>query len=242
MTLNFGHRGFSGKYPENTLLAFDKAILAGCHGIELDVHLTKDREVVVIHDEMIDRTCDGTGFVADYTLEELKKFDASYKFRGQCEHTTIPTLREYFDLIRDTGVITNIELKTGINTYPGIEGLTLELIDEYNLRDRIIISSFNHYSVLAMKTLAPDMEYGLLSESWIVDFAGYAKKLDCQYVHPIFCEVNDMFAKEASDAGIGINTWTVNEEKDIRDMIAKGCHAVIGNYPDRVKQILDEAK
>ncbi|MCR5278182.1 MAG: glycerophosphodiester phosphodiesterase [Lachnospiraceae bacterium] len=242
MTLNFGHRGFSGNYPENTLLAFDKAIQAGCDGIELDVHLTKDEQVVVIHDERIDRTCDGTGFVADYTLDELKKFDASFKFRGQCEHTTIPTLREYFDLIKDTDIITNIELKTGINTYPGIEGKTLALIDEYGLRDRIIISSFNHYSVLCMMTLAPNMEYGLLSESWIVDFAGYAKKLGCQYVHPIFCEVTDMFALETARAGIGINTWTVNEEADIREMISRGCHAIIGNYPDRVRAILDELK
>ena len=98
------------------------------------------------------------------------------------------------------------------------------------------------YSVLAMMALAPDMEYGLLSDSWIVDFAGYAKNPGCQYVHPIFCEVTDLFALETARAGIGVNTWTVNEEKDIRDMIAKGCHAVIGNYPDRVKKILDEQK
>ncbi len=240
MTLNFGHRGFSGNYPENTLLSFDKAVQAGCDGIELDVHLTKDGEVVIIHDELIDRTCDGTGKVCDYTLEELKKFDASFKFRGQCEHTTIPTLREYFDLIKNTDIITNIELKTGINTYPGIEGKTLAIIDEYNLRDRIIISSFNHYSVLCMMTLAPDMEYGLLSESWIVAFAEYTKKLGCQYVHPIFCEVTDMFAHETTQAGIGINTWTVNEESDIRDMIQKGCHAIIGNYPDRARRIIEE--
>ena len=90
MTLNFGHRGFSGNYPENTLLAFSKAIEAGCDGIELDVHLTKDGEVVVIHDETVDRTTDGTGFVADYTLKELKSFDASFKFKGQYGINPIP--------------------------------------------------------------------------------------------------------------------------------------------------------
>ena len=242
MTLNFGHRGFSGNYPENTLLAFSKAIEAGCDGIELDVHLTKDGEVVVIHDETVDRTTDGTGFVADYTLKELKSFDASFKFKGQYGINPIPTLREYFDLVKDTKIITNIELKTGINTYPGIEKKTLEIIDEYGLRDRIIISSFNHYSVLRMKELAPDMEYGFLTESWIVDFADYTKKLDCEYVHPIFKAVTDEFAAECKAAGIGINTWTVNEESDIRRLIGLDVHAVIGNYPDKVNRILKEVK
>ncbi|MCR5310554.1 MAG: glycerophosphodiester phosphodiesterase [Lachnospiraceae bacterium] len=242
MTLNFGHRGFSGNYPENTLLAFKKAVEAGCDGIELDVHLTKDGEVVVIHDETVDRTTDGTGFVADKTLEELKKLDASFKFKGQYGINPVPTLREYFDLIKDTGIITNIELKTGINTYPGIEKKTLEIIDEYGLRDRIIISSFNHYSVMRMKELAPDMEYGFLTESWIIDFAEYTKKLGCEYVHPIFKAVTDDFASECKKAGIGINTWTVNEEKDIRRMISLGVHAVIGNFPDRAGRILREIK
>lgn len=85
MVKNFAHRGFSGMYPENTMLAFEKAVQTeGCDGIEMDVHLTKDGEVVIIHDEKLDRTCvNGTGFVRDYTYEELKKFDVSFKFAGQ---------------------------------------------------------------------------------------------------------------------------------------------------------------
>lgn len=242
MVLDFAHRGFSGEYPENTILAFKKGIEAGCDGIEMDVHLTKDGEVVIIHDEAVDRTTDGKGLVADYTLAELKKLDASFKFKGMYGKNEIPTLREYFELVKDTKIITNIELKTGINTYPGIEEKTLRLIDEYGLRDRIIISSFNHYSVLRMKALAPDMKYGLLSETWIVDFSEYARKLGMDFVHPIFNMVTEDFAMATKENGVGINTWTVNTEKDIRTMIDRGVAAVIGNYPNLARKIIDETK
>ena len=90
------HRGFSGEYPENTMLAFQKAVEAGCDGIELDVHLTKDGEIVVIHDETVDRTTDGRGAVKDYTLSELRRLDASGRFTGLFGVQHIPTLREYF--------------------------------------------------------------------------------------------------------------------------------------------------
>ena len=144
MTKNFAHRGFSGKYPENTLLAFEKAVEAQTDGIELDVQLTKDGEIVIIHDETIDRTTNGKGLVVDYTYEELEKFDASYIYTGQFGFNKIPTLREYFNLIKDTNIITNIELKTGINEYQGIEEKVYNLIKEFQLEDRVIISSFNH--------------------------------------------------------------------------------------------------
>ena len=98
--LNFAHRGFSGKYPENTMLAFEKAVEAGADGIELDVHFSKDGELVVIHDERIDRTCDASGFVRDYTLKELQSFDASAGFKGIYGFNRIPTLREYFEFIK----------------------------------------------------------------------------------------------------------------------------------------------
>ena len=120
MTKNFAHRGFSGKYPENTMLAFEKAIEAGADGIENDVHLTKDGVPVIIHDELVDRTTNGKGYVKDYTYEELSKLDASYIF-PEYGVLHIPTLREYMELVKDKDIITNIELKTGVFEYPGIE-------------------------------------------------------------------------------------------------------------------------
>lgn len=242
MVKNFAHRGFSGMYPENTMLAFRKAVeTKGCNGIEHDVHLTKDGEVVIIHDERLDRTCvNGTGYVRDYTYEELKQFDVSYKFAGECEPQHIPTLREYFELVKDTPIITNIELKTGIFEYPGIEKKVWDLIQEFGLKDKIIISSFNHFSIRRMKELCPDLKCGLLTETWLIDAGHYVKGTGAECLHPIFYNMTEEVVAEVKSQGIEINTWTVNEEEDIRTMIERGVDSIIGNFPDRTARIRQE--
>ena len=238
--LNIAHRGFSGKYPENTMLAFRKAIEVGADGIELDVHFTKDKEIVVIHDENIDRTCDGKGDVCDYTFEELQQFDASAGFRGMYGINRIPTLREVFELIKPVdGFLCNIELKTGFNTYPGIEKAVADMIKEFGLEDRIIISSFNHFSVTRFKAIAPEIKCGFLEGDWIVDFGEYAKSRGVEFVHPRNITVIDETAKEIIANGIGINTWTVNEAEDVKRLYNLGVNAVIGNYPDMTKQVIE---
>lgn len=224
------------------MLAFQKAVeTEGCEGIELDVHLTKDGEIVIIHDELLDRTCvNGTGFVRDYTYEELKKFDVSFKFAGQCEPQHIPTLREYFELVKDKDIVTNIELKTGIFEYTGIEKKVWDLIQEFNLKEKIIISSFNHHSVMRMKELCPDIKCGFLTESWLIQPGHYVKSCGVECYHPIFCSLDEETVAEVKSQGIQINTWTVNEEKDIRNMIRLGVDSVIGNFPDRVTRVRRE--
>jgi glycerophosphoryl diester phosphodiesterase len=238
--LNIAHRGFSGKYPENTMLAFSKAIELGVDGIELDVHLTKDNQLVIIHDELIDRTTDGKGLVSDYTYDELQQFDASAGFRGVYSVNRIPTLREYFELVKPVdGFITNIELKTGINVYPGIEEKVNDMINEFGLADRIIISSFNHYSVLRAKKLNPDIKCGFLCESWIINFGAYTKKQGIECVHPMHWTLTNETVKEIKNNGIEINTWTVNDEKQVKRLYDLGVDAVIGNNPDIVKNFLN---
>lgn len=164
MSKVFAHRGFSGKYPENTMLAFEKAVELGVDGIELDVHLSKDGEMVIIHDEKVDRTCNGTGKVKDLTLAELRELDASAMFAGQFGINRIPTLEEYMEHVRDLPLITNIELKTNIYEYEGLLEKVHGIIRQYQYEDRVIISSFNHYSVVKMMKIAPELKYGLLSE------------------------------------------------------------------------------
>lgn len=237
---NFAHRGFSGKYPENTLLAFQKALDEGVDGIELDVQLTADGEVVIIHDEKVDRTTDGEGLVVSYTLEELKKLDASYIYKGEMGFNPIPTLREYFQLVKDSSIVTNIELKTGINEYPGLEEKVYALIREFHLEDRIIISSFNHYSVLRMKAMAPELSYGFLSDTWIYNPGQYTKSYGVDCYHPFFLQLKQEIVDEIKAAGLVINTWTVNTEEQIRDLYAKGVDTVIGNYPDLTARVLKE--
>lgn len=240
MIKNFAHRGFSGKYPENTLLAFQKAIEVQADGIELDVQLTKDGEIVIIHDESIDRTTNGKGLVVDYTYDQLKEFDASYIYTGKFGFNKIPTLREYFNLIKGTNIITNIELKTGIFEYVGIEEKVFNLIKEFKLEDRVIISSFNHYSVLRMKALAPNIKCGFLTETWILNPGKYTKDNCIECYHPHFAILTPDIVKSLKTFGIEINTWTVNKEDEIRDLISKKVDILIGNFPDLTKRILDE--
>ena len=242
MTKNFAHRGFSGKYPENTMLAFQKAVEIGADGVELDVQLTKDGEVVIIHDETIDRTTDGKGYVVDYTYEELSKFDASYIYIGKMGFNKIPTLKEYFELVKDLDFVTNIELKTGINQYLGIEEKVYKLIKEYKLEKKVIISSFNHFSVLRMKKIAPELKCGFLSEDWIIDAGAYTASHGIECFHPRFNNLIPEVVEELKKNNIEINTWTVNKEEDIKDLINKGIDILIGNYPDLVKKIINENK
>ena len=240
MTLNIAHRGFSGMYPENTLLAYEKAIEAGCDGIELDVQLTKDGELALIHDETVDRTTDGKGYVKDLTLAELKELDASFKFKGKYGVNRVPTLREYFEIAAPAGIITNIELKTSVFLYTGIEEKALELIDEFGIRDKIVVSSFNHASAKYMQSLAPDMVYGFLEESRIIDALPYTASHGMQGYHPEFHMVDDDFMKTANDLGLKINVWTVNEEEEMREMKRLGVHMIIGNWPDVCGRVLAE--
>ena len=163
MILNLAHRGFSDEYPENTILAFEKAKEAGFDGIELDVQLSRDGELVVIHDEELKRVTGEPGFVWDYTLEELKQMKVLESCA--CAVQRIPTLREYFEEIYPSEMITNIELKTSWNEYRGIEEKVLALIDEFDVREKIWISSFNHFSALRFKRLSPNIKCGLLEES-----------------------------------------------------------------------------
>ncbi len=238
MSKIFAHRGFSGKYPENTMLAFEKAVEIGVDGIELDVHLTKDNEIVIIHDEDIKRTCDGEGLVKDMTLEELRKFDASATFRGQYGFCGIPTLREYFELVKDTPIITNIELKTGVYEYHTIEQRVIDMVREFGLSDKIIFSSFNHFTVKRCEEIAPEIKRGFLTGDWLYDFGKYTVERNVQCCHPWHVSLSEETVKEMHEAGCEINTWTVNEYEDIRKLSAWGVDSLIGNFPDRMIEVL----
>ena len=238
MSKIFAHRGCSGTCPENTMLAFQKAVELGVDGIEFDVHLTKDNRLVIIHDESIDRTSNGKGWVRDMTLDELRQYDYSAGFAGVYGFNPIPTLREYFDLVKDTPIISNIELKTGVFEYPTIEGRVIEVIREYGLEDRVILSSFNHYTILRCKALAPDLKCGFLTEDWIIDCGKYTAQHGVECCHPNKFNLLPEVVEEMHAAGREINTYTVNEDEDILRLSTLGVDALIGNYPERMIELL----
>ena len=162
----FAHRGFSGYYPENTMLAFQKvAEETVADGIELDIQLTKDGEIVIMHDEMLDRTTNGSGWLKDHTLEELKMLSVGVNVKGFFPRQTIPTLREYFTWLKTTKLITNIELKTSYFEYEGIEEKLIAMVKEFGLEDQIWYSSFNHYTIARIKKLMPEAKCGLLTDT-----------------------------------------------------------------------------
>ncbi len=235
--LNIAHRGFKGAYPENTMLAYEKAVEIGADGIEFDVHLTKDGELVIIHDETLDRTTDGGGLVKDKTLHELKKLNAS-KGSLTSEVQTIPTLREYFDFARNKDIITNIELKTSIITYEGIEKKVYDLIKEYDMKDKIIISSFNHNSLIRMKEIDREIKCGVLESSRLYKPWEYVKNLGMEYFHPLNFTINKEIAEKFSENNIGLNIWFGISDYDFGECLEFNPTGLITDFPDRIKEII----
>ena len=229
----YAHRGYSGRYPENTMLAFQKAAATGCDGIELDVQLTKDNVVVVIHDEKIDRTTDGTGFVKDYTYEELKKFNAAKDFSSVTDFQYIPSFEEYCVWAAETGLTTNIEIKTGKYYYEEIEKKTLDIVRKYGLEKKVLFSSFNHMSLCKVKELMPDAKCGaLLSEAGIGNAGYYCHVQGFEYYHPGYQGITKAVVDNCSQYGIEINAWTINGMHELEQLYEWGCCGVITNYPE----------
>ena len=203
----FAQRGLSSIYPENTLIAFEKALEYEIDGIETDVQLTKDGELVIIHDETLDRTTNGPGFVKDYPLKELKELNANNKMVGVYR---IPTLDELLNLLKDYDITINLELKTSVFEYPGIEQKVYDAIKKYNLEKRIIISSFNHYTLLRFKEIDPTIRLGVLTADRLLDAEEYVKKNGFDCFHPMFMYCNKKNVEKAHSLGLEVNVWTVD--------------------------------
>lgn len=240
MTKVFAHRGASGYAPENTLEAFALAGEQGAQGIELDVQLTKDGEVVVIHDETIDRVSTGKGAVRDYTLEELRRF-SFHNHKKEYEGVQIPTLREVLKQVKPGGMEVNIELKTGIYWYPGLEEKTVELVKAAGMENRVIYSSFNHYSVQKILELDAEAETAYLYSDVLLNVENYAKNTGVCGLHPAVYHLKMAdFLESYRRSGLKVRVWTVNDEADMRQFIEKDLEAVITNYPDRALRVRDE--
>ena len=230
------HRGYSGRYPENTMLAFRKAVEAGSDGIELDVQTTKDGVVVVIHDEKVDRTTDGTGSVKDYTFEELRKLNAAKLFPHVTDFEPIPSLEEYCAWMAQTDIFTNIEIKTGVYYYEDIEKKTIDIVRKYGLEDRILFSSFNLMSLVKVKKLAPEIPCGALMGGNGLGNAGYCcKSSGFEYYHPGYKTLNEEIIENCKTHGIKLNVWTVNDMAELEKLYEWGCNGVITNFPEVCK-------
>ncbi len=232
------HRGYSGAYPENTMLAFRKAAACGADGIELDVHLSRDGEVMIIHDEALVRTTGRPGSVSDYTRSELEAINARNTMGPDGPFTPIPSLEEYLDFISGTDLYTNIELKTAPVYYPGIEEKTLSLVRRFGLESRIIFSSFNWLSVFRIKKLAPEIPAGLLYEGAAIRNMGAAMNgMGIECYHPSFSLLSDEAVAELQGEGIRINAWTVNSRSDMLQCHRWHLDSIITNEPEEAGKL-----
>ncbi len=240
MVAIWAHRGASGIMPENTLPAFAMAIEQKADGIELDVQLTRDGVPVICHDFEIDRVSDGKGMIRDLTLAELRSFNFN-QLHPEQGFVPIPTLAEVFDLVRQTSLEINVEIKSGKVIYPGIEEKILDLEKEFTMQRRIWYSSFNHLSVMKIRQLNPASRCGVLYDCVLVDPWVYASRLGVQAIHPYHSILAyPGLVKACREAGIAIHAWTINKPDDLRHAFELGIEALITNWPDKASRIRDE--
>ena len=230
------HRGYSGLYPENTMLAFQKAADARADEIELDVHLSKDGQVIIFHDESLERLTGQKGFVRDFAFDELRKFNTSHIVYGdKFGFNPIPSLDEYLVWVKNSGIITNIELKNNAYYYEGLEEKTIALIEKYNMTEQVYFSSFNHVSLVKCKNLNRAIPCGVLTNREIKNAGYHIKSNGFDFFHPEIKLLNNETAADCEKYDIGINAYTVNDMSGLLHAQACGCRGLITNYPDICK-------
>lgn len=234
----FAHRGYSANYPENTLSAFQAAANLPIDGVEFDVHLTKDRQIVVIHDESITRTSNGVGYVKDMTLQELRRFDYGSWFGEEFVGETIPTLEEVLMVFRGTNLRVNIELKSDIFAYEGLEEQVLHEVEGLEMLDQVVISSFDHEAVARVAEIEPNVENAALFVNTILNVAGYQKKLPAKALHVSLPSALRRPVREAIQKGSIVRVWTVNKVEHAALLVNTGVDAIFTDEPEKMLAFL----
>lgn len=236
MTLILGHRGAKATHAENTLASFDHAISSGADGIELDVHLSKDGQIMVFHDFTLDRMCGIPGNISDFTLEELKQFKVRFKDQVQ----SIPTLDEVIALLlaleskQGKTLLLNVELKAGSALYPEIERKVLTLCQRLLTREQVVYSSFDHTVLQTIKNMDPLALIGVLTDCKMVEPWRYLKLLKAEFYHPAFQTLDTVSLRDLKSASVALNVYTVNDPDVARVLMEADCHSIITDYPEKM--------
>lgn len=227
--LILGHRGASSLAPENTLPAFNLAAHSGAQ-IELDVQLSKDGQVVVIHDERLERTTNGKGFVGNHTLAELKQLDAGSWFSEKYAGTLIPTLDEVFTTLPNK-VSINIELKTNFIPYTGIEQKVIEIVKRHKAMSRVLISSFNWESLTIAHRLEAKLKLGLLFDNIQPQLWSKARLLNVYSIHPLATLLSPDLVWQSHSWGYRVLPWVVNSRNRMLKLKAMGVDGFFTDCP-----------
>lgn len=232
-TLIFGHRGSKIDCPQNTIHSFTTALEAGADGLELDVHYSKDGEIVVFHDFELDALTRERGPVASKTLAELQTIEVIHP-HGGC---TIPSLEAVLQCIRDheqkthRTVWLNVEFKAGSVLYPGIEAKTAALCESYLSREQLIFSSFDHFALRTLKQVAPWARTGVLTMEAMVDPYLYVRHLQAEFYHPNVLTLFPEVLAQCHVEGVKLNPYTVNDLDQAKALIQAGLFGLITDRP-----------
>lgn len=225
--IKLAHRGYSDKYPENTMLAFKKAIEGNFDGIETDVHLTKDNYLVLIHDEKINRTSNGKGYIKDLTYQELCNYNFNYHFKEY--NVKIPLLEELLDYCIDKDIILNLEIKTDKIHYQDIEKKVYEMVKKKGMLKQVIFSSFCLDSLLKLREIDSTLYLGYLFENNYLINKELVLKYKFNAAHPKYIFLNEQEIKDYNEANVDVNTWTVNDFEIMDFLVEAGVRTIITN-------------
>jgi len=242
--VRIAHRGASGAglAPENTLAAFEKAIQIGVDALEIDVHITRDGRIVVLHDPSLDRTTSHRGLVRELSLEQVRRADAGSWYGKEFKGEKVPTLEEVLELARHRALVL-IEMKADF-----IAERTLQIIADMRADDQVVIQSFNPQTVQRVKLLDPGLPTALLvGELPTTPSRLRARRLVKQVLQVganalsvWHATLTPPFFEEMRKRAVGVWVWTVDEEIVMRDLVLLGVQGIITNYPDRLNQVLDD--
>lgn len=241
------HRGANRRAPQNTLPAFEHSIKIGVDGFETDIHLTKDGVPVVCHNYTINETSTGKGEIRSMTLEELRAYDFGSYFHEKYKGTKLPTLEEFLALCETADIeIMNIEIKPPLDGNMEIVKKTIDAVKAHGLFDRLLISSFDPNVLVECKKVDPECKTGYLYcpkqkvffTKMLFGYVKFAKEIKADYLHPHFSSVNKRYVRRLHENGIGINAWTVNDEKIAKYLLACGVDGLITDVPDVMNELV----
>ncbi len=235
------HRGASVFAPENTLAAFNHAYKLGADGIELDVMLTNDDEIVVIHDDTVDRTTNGSGRVSDFSYRTLRDLDAGSIFSNDFRGEHLPTLVEVYEQFGGKLLI-NVELKNYASLFDQLPQKVVALTKDFKLTDSVLFSSFNPRNLSVVNRLEPAIKLGLLTfpgKSGSLLRGPLGRLFPYDALHPYFSDVNEKMVSKLHAMGRKVNVWTVDDPVELRRLSDLAVDAIICNDPEAARAILE---
>jgi len=239
-TLGVAHRGAARYAPENTLAAFALALEHGAPAVECDVRRTRDGHLVVIHDPIVDRTTDGHGPVASLTLDEVRHLDAGRWFAPEWAGERVPLLEEVLGIVRGRALI-KIEIKNDPTPAQGIERQVADAIRRQGLEEEVFVMSFDHHVVRAVRAAAPRIATGILYSARLVDAVAAARAAAADGLCIHWGYLDQGVVAEARQAGLGIFTWTVDDEEMFRRCLDLGVDGVTSNDTRLIARMGGEA-